>query len=58
MGLQYSFVRFNWGEFNSQLLTFPGLTDTGRIRRTTNNSLTIKRRSKFHPCLHVLGLLR
>lgn len=48
VGLQYSLVRFNFGEFDSQLLTFPGLTDTGRIRLTTNNSLTIKLRNKFH----------
>lgn len=47
-GLQYSLVRFNFGEFDSQLLTFPGLTDTGRIRLTTNNSLNIKLRNKFH----------
>jgi putative salt-induced outer membrane protein YdiY len=48
VGLQYSLVRFNFGEFDSQLLTFPGLTDAGRIRLTTNNSLTIKLRNKFH----------
>ena len=48
VGLQYSLIRFNFGEFDSQLLTFPGLTDTGRIRVTTNNSLTIKLRNNFH----------
>lgn len=48
VGLQYSLIRFNFGEFNSQLLTFPGLTDTGRIRLTTNNSLSIKLRNKFY----------
>jgi uncharacterized protein DUF481 len=48
IGLQYNFVRFNFGEFNSQLLTFPGLTDSGRVRLTTNNSLTIKLRNNFH----------
>ena len=48
VGLQYSLIRFNFGEFNSQLLTFPGLSDTGRIRLTTNNSLTIKLRNNFH----------
>jgi putative salt-induced outer membrane protein YdiY len=46
--LQYNFVRFNFGEFNSQVLTFPGLTDSGRVRLTTNNSLTIKLRNNFH----------
>jgi putative salt-induced outer membrane protein YdiY len=48
IGLQYNFVRFNFGEFNSQFLTFPGLTDSGRVRITTNNSLTIKLRNNFH----------
>jgi putative salt-induced outer membrane protein YdiY len=48
VGLQYEFVRFNFGEFNSQVLIFPGLTDGGRLRLTTNNSLTIKLRNNFH----------
>ncbi|MFZ3216712.1 MAG: DUF481 domain-containing protein [Candidatus Acidiferrales bacterium] len=48
LGLQYSLVRFKVGDFNSQLLTFPGLTDTGRIRVTTNNSLNIKLINNFH----------
>jgi putative salt-induced outer membrane protein YdiY len=48
VGLQYNLVRFDFGEFESQVLTFPGLTDTGRVRLTTNNSLTIKLRNNFH----------
>ncbi|MGA7191938.1 MAG: DUF481 domain-containing protein [Candidatus Acidiferrales bacterium] len=48
VGLKYSYVRFNFGEFNSQVLAFPGLTDTGRLRVTTNNSLTFKLRNNFH----------
>jgi putative salt-induced outer membrane protein YdiY len=48
VGLQYTSVRFNLGEFNSQLLTFPGLTDSGRVRLTTNNTITIKLRNNFH----------
>jgi len=48
VGLQYNSVRFNFGDFNSQVLAFPGLTDTGRVRLTTNNSLTIKLRNNFH----------
>ena len=48
LGLQYSLVRFKFGEFNSQLLTFPGLSDTGRIRVTTNNSINIKLTNNFH----------
>jgi Protein of unknown function, DUF481 len=47
-GLQYHYVRFNFGEFDSQVLAFPGLTDNGRLRVTTNNSLTIKLRNNFH----------
>jgi hypothetical protein len=48
VGLQYNFVRFNFGEFDSQVLTFPGVTDAGRVRLTTNNLLTIKLRNNFH----------
>jgi putative salt-induced outer membrane protein YdiY len=48
LGLQYKYVRFNFGEFNSQFLTFSGLSDSGRVRITTNNSLTIKLRNNFH----------
>lgn len=48
LGLQYSLIRFNFGEFDSQLRTFPGLTDSGRIRVTTNNSLSIKLKNNFH----------
>jgi putative salt-induced outer membrane protein YdiY len=48
VGLQYNYVRFDFGEFDSQLLTFPGLTDSGRVRLTTNNVVTIKLRNNFH----------
>jgi putative salt-induced outer membrane protein YdiY len=48
LGLQYTFIRFNLGEFDSQLRVYPGLTDSGRVRITTNNSLTIKLRNNFH----------
>lgn len=48
VGLEYSLIRFNFGEFDSQLFTFPGLTDTGRVRITTNNSLNIKLRNNFY----------
>jgi hypothetical protein len=48
LGLQYSLIRFKFGEFDSQLLTFPGLTDTGRVRVTTNNSINIKLTNNFH----------
>jgi Protein of unknown function, DUF481 len=48
LGLQYSLIRFKFGDFNSQLLTFPGLTDRGRVRVTTNNSINIKLTNNFH----------
>jgi len=47
-GLQYNYIRFNFGEFDSQVQVFPGLTDAGRVRLKTNNSLTIKLRNNFH----------
>ena len=48
VGLQYNLIRFNFGEFNSKLQVFPGLTDAGRVRLKTNNSLSIKLRNNFH----------
>jgi putative salt-induced outer membrane protein YdiY len=48
VGLQYNYVRFNFGELNSEMRAFPGLTDSGRLRVTTNNSVTIKLRNNFH----------
>jgi len=47
-GLQYSYVRFNLGELDSQLRIYPGLTDSGRVRLTTSNSLSIKLRNNFY----------
>jgi putative salt-induced outer membrane protein YdiY len=48
VGLQYNYIRFDFGELDSQLLIFPGLTDAGRVRITTNNSLSIKLRNNFY----------
>jgi len=48
VGLEYNYIRFNFGEFDSQVRVFPGLTDTGRVRLTTNNVLTIKLRNNFY----------
>jgi putative salt-induced outer membrane protein YdiY len=48
VGLQYNLVRFKIGEFNSQVRVFPGLSDAGRVRLTTNNSATIKLVNNFH----------
>ncbi len=47
-GLQYHLYRFNFGTVDSQTLVFPGLSDAGRVRMTTNNSLTIKLTNNFH----------
>lgn len=48
VGLKYNYIRFNFGEFDSDLRVFPGLTDSGRLRLTTNNSVSIKLRNKFY----------
>jgi putative salt-induced outer membrane protein YdiY len=48
VGLQYNLVRFKFGEFDSQVRVFPGLSDAGRIRLTTNNTATIKLVNNFH----------
>jgi len=48
VGLKYSLIRFNFGSFDSQFRAYPGLTDGGRFRLTTNNALTIKLRNNFH----------
>jgi putative salt-induced outer membrane protein YdiY len=48
LGLRYASYNFNFGQFQSQLFVFPGLSDSGRIRVTTNNSLTIALTNKFH----------
>jgi putative salt-induced outer membrane protein YdiY len=48
LGVQYYLFRFNFGDATSQLLIFPGLTDSGRVRTTTNNNLAIKLRNNFY----------
>lgn len=48
IGLKYASYRFNFGQIQSQLFVFPGLSDFGRVRMTTNNSLTIALTNKFH----------
>jgi putative salt-induced outer membrane protein YdiY len=47
LGLQYHMVRFKFGEFDSQVRVFPGLSDAGRIRLTTNNTASIKLENNF-----------
>jgi len=48
IGVSFDSYRFKVGEVHSQLLVFPGLSDFGRIRTTTNNSLVIKLTNNFH----------
>ncbi len=48
LGLKYHLSRFDFAELDFQALVFPGLSDSGRIRSTTNNSLTIKLTNNFH----------
>ena len=48
LGLQYDQYRFNFGELHSQLLVFPGMSDSGRVRMTTNNSVLISLTNHFH----------
>jgi Protein of unknown function, DUF481 len=48
VGVQYSLIRFNFGQFQAQLQAFPGLTDAGRIRLKTNNTLTINLKNNFY----------
>ena len=49
LGLQYSYVRFNFGDLIFRCGRSQGLTvDAGRVRVTTNNSLTIKLKNNFH----------
>ena len=55
LGLQYNLVRFKFGEFDSQVRVFPGLSDAGRIRLTTNNSATIKLDKQLPSPVYVLG---
>src|SRR5271163_1598664 len=35
IGMQYSLVKFNFGNFDSQVLVFPGLSDAGRVHSST-----------------------
>jgi len=48
IGLAYDSFRFKVGEVHLQVLVFPGLSDYGRIRTTTSNSLVIKLTNNFH----------
>ena len=48
LGITYNSYRFKLGEIHLQAFLFPGITDSGRIRSTTNNSLVIKLTNNFH----------
>jgi hypothetical protein len=48
LGVVFDSFRFKLGEVHMQVLVFPGLSDSGRIRTTTNNSLVIKLTNNFH----------
>jgi putative salt-induced outer membrane protein YdiY len=48
LGASYDSYRFKFGEIHLQGLLFPGMTDAGRIRATTINSLKIKLVNNFY----------
>ena len=48
VGAQYSWFSFDRTQLQSQVMIFPGLTDLGRVRATTNSNLTIKLPNNFH----------
>jgi putative salt-induced outer membrane protein YdiY len=48
LGLQYQMFRFARYSLQSQLLSYPGLTDAGRIRITTKTTFTMKLVNNFH----------
>lgn len=48
LGAAYDSYRFKLGEIHMQALLFPGISDHGRVRATTNNSLVIKLTNNFH----------
>jgi putative salt-induced outer membrane protein YdiY len=47
-GASYDAYRFRFGEIHLQGYVFPGLSDAGRVRATTNDSLKIKRINNFY----------
>jgi len=49
--------RFKFGEVHVQAYVFSGLSDSGRIRTTTNNSLRVKTDEQFLLQYRILGQL-
>lgn len=48
LGVQYQLFHFDRYTLNSQTLVFPGLSDFGRVRFTTNDTLSVKLSNNFY----------
>jgi putative salt-induced outer membrane protein YdiY len=48
LGVQYQLFQFDRYTLQSQMLVFPGLSDFGRVRFTTNNTLSVKLSNNFY----------
>lgn len=48
VGAEYQLFHFDRYTLQSQLLVFPGASDLGRVRLTTNDTFTIKLSNNFH----------
>jgi putative salt-induced outer membrane protein YdiY len=48
LGVQYQLFHFDRYSLNSQTLVFPGLSDFGRVRFTTNDTLSVKLSNNFY----------
>lgn len=47
LGVQYQLFHFTRYTLQSQLMLFPGLSDSGRLRLTTKTSLNVKLKNNF-----------
>jgi len=48
LGASYDSYRFRFGEIHLQAAVFPGMTDAGRVRVSTNNTVRIKLVNNFY----------
>jgi putative salt-induced outer membrane protein YdiY len=48
LGAEYQLFHFDRYTLQSQLLVFPGLSDFGRVRFTTNDTFTVRLSNNFH----------
>jgi len=48
VGAEYQLFHFDGYTLQSQFLVFPGLSDFGRVRFTTNNTFSIRLSNNFH----------